>query len=608
MRSLVLPALLALALALLPPVAHASVLSFEPPIELDTITYSQASIATDGAGTWIVIWGTTDPAYAAAGELVLVSMRSTDDARTWSTPTLLHADASTAAVSPRVEISLATDRQGTWVVVWSSSNSLGDTIGTDRDILFSRSTDDGGTWSAPQALASDAATDGSTFDSDPHVVVNPTGTWLVIWSFVGEDCGFGGVSACAWVTRSTDGGSTWQDQSLLPCGYVRWAPFTGGFKATGDANGNWIAGLRGSITRSSDDGLTWTGCEQLGPLTYEYAVAVENDGAGDWRVVFDSAEPIDGAHQDRDLLFSTSTDAGQTWTPRQLLDPENAGSSSDSLDRYLPIHDPDVIYNAANDTWLTTWRVQEKPYDTRDIDVLYSVSVGSSQSWSRPVAVNSGAAGDPTVGEFDVRTAYAGDVAVTVLRQWSSNRLVLIRSLPDCPESPTPGCKLPPLPRKSKLQIANDRAKRDQLKWKWVRGEATTASDLGDPTTTDSYLICLYDHSAGTPRLVFEKDMPAGGDCSGSPCWSVTGDAMLYKDAKRSRSAVRTLRVRAGDDGHAKISLVASGIALGPPTLPLDMDSSVVMQLINRGTGACWQADYTSSTQNEVDHFRAQTE
>ena len=54
---------------------------------------------------------------------------------------------------------MTTDGTGNWVAVWQSDDDLGTTIGTDRDILTSRSLDGGSTWTAPVALGSNAASD-----------------------------------------------------------------------------------------------------------------------------------------------------------------------------------------------------------------------------------------------------------------------------------------------------------------------------------------------------------------------------------------------------------------------------------------------------------------
>ena len=57
---------------------------------------------------------------------------------------------------------MTTDGAGNWVAVWDSGDSLGGTIGTDHDILVSRSSDAGATWTAPAALNTNAATDSGT--------------------------------------------------------------------------------------------------------------------------------------------------------------------------------------------------------------------------------------------------------------------------------------------------------------------------------------------------------------------------------------------------------------------------------------------------------------
>jgi len=156
--------------------------------------------------------------------------------------------------------------------------------------------------------------------------------------------------------------------------------------------------------------------------------------------------------------------------------------------------------------------------------------------------------------------------------------------------------------------LSSGRVARDSLKWTWGSGGATSAAELGDPASSDSYVLCLYDRAAGVAEIRFEKDVVASGDCSGAPCWEVANGRVSYKDARRTRSAVKLLQARAGESGRAKIKLIASGIALGPPRLPLQADPSVTIQLINRQTGACWQADYSTSERNEAGRFSAKSD
>ena len=76
---------------------------------------------------------------------------------------------------------MTTDGAGNWVAVWISWSDLGGTIGTDPDILVSRSSDAGATWTAPAALNSNAPTDSET-DAHPQVATDRAGRWLAIWS------------------------------------------------------------------------------------------------------------------------------------------------------------------------------------------------------------------------------------------------------------------------------------------------------------------------------------------------------------------------------------------------------------------------------------------
>ena len=70
-------------------------------------------------------------------------------------------------VEPRV----TTDGGGNWVAVWASNDSLGGTIGGDRDIFVARSADNGATWTAPAALNTNAAVD-VQFDDAPQVATD----------------------------------------------------------------------------------------------------------------------------------------------------------------------------------------------------------------------------------------------------------------------------------------------------------------------------------------------------------------------------------------------------------------------------------------------------
>src|SRR6266404_7499265 len=63
---------------------------------------------------------------------------------------------------------VATDGHGHWVALWESTDDLGGSIGTDGDILVSRSTDNGLTWTAPAPLNGNAGSDTGA-DQSPQI-------------------------------------------------------------------------------------------------------------------------------------------------------------------------------------------------------------------------------------------------------------------------------------------------------------------------------------------------------------------------------------------------------------------------------------------------------
>ncbi|UCE59415.1 MAG: hypothetical protein JSU63_18475 [Phycisphaerales bacterium] len=184
------------------------------------------ALATDGQGNWVAVWESSEDLDGAVGtdRDILFSV-SDDDGITWTTPAALNANAASDwgnDYSPQV----TTDRQGTWSAMWDSYDHLGGTIGTDDDILFSVSTDNGISWTYPTALNRNAASD-SNDNHLVHLTTDGRGNWLAIWDSwedpdgasgedpgiffsrfrsVGEDCNCNGVAdACEAGTGDVDG-------------------------------------------------------------------------------------------------------------------------------------------------------------------------------------------------------------------------------------------------------------------------------------------------------------------------------------------------------------------------------------------------------------------
>ena len=140
-------------------------------------------LGVGGQPTWVATWQSGDSLDGTIGmdDDILVA-HSTDGGVTWSPPAALNTNAATDMLSGDNSPQLTTDGWGSWVAVWQSTNSLGDKIGSDADILFARSTDGGVTWTDPAALNTNAATD-TVGDEDvlPQLTTDGQGAWVAVW-------------------------------------------------------------------------------------------------------------------------------------------------------------------------------------------------------------------------------------------------------------------------------------------------------------------------------------------------------------------------------------------------------------------------------------------
>ena len=99
--------------------------------------------------------------------------------------------------------------------MWTSTNSLGNAIGQDEDILVARSADDGASWSAAAALNDNAASDADAVgglsgasDREPSIASDGAGRWIVLWNSPT------GIKSA----RSMDNGATWTAAVMVHAG------------------------------------------------------------------------------------------------------------------------------------------------------------------------------------------------------------------------------------------------------------------------------------------------------------------------------------------------------------------------------------------------------
>ena len=171
---------------------------------------------------------------------------------------------------------------------------------------------------------------------------------------------------------------------------------------------------------------------------------------------------------------------------------------------------------------------------------------------------------------------------------------------PTCGALPVAGCRTPAVGAKALLHYKDESPdSKDRLEWKWLKGSVTSKAEFGTPLTTTSYQLCVYD---GTPTLIFDAAIPAGGTCNATnlkPCWKDTTKGFDYRDKDFSPDGVEQLRLKEGlVAGKAQIQVTAKGAPLDDPTLPFT--PPVVVQLHNLESGLCWEAAYSAPATRNV--------
>lgn len=68
----------------------------------------------------------------------------------------------------------------------------------------------------------------------------------------------------------------------------------------------------------------------------------------------------------------------------------------------------------------------------------------------------------------------------------------------------------------------------NRLQWAWSGGDATSLAELGDPSGTTRYDLCVWDGRAGVSTLVADLAVPDGGG------WKIEPNGMKYGSAVSS--------------------------------------------------------------------------
>ncbi len=377
-----------------------------PGTETDPIpgAFSPA-VATDG-GTKVVVAGTV----GSGVDQEIVTAHSSDSGETWSTPktVTLPAKQDTPSLYEAFdEYDLGSPTAGALDFLIAVFGDLDEGLfnggprapnmlaggapsaGTDADIAFMTSSDDGATWTTPIAVNSDAFTD-SQADFAPEVLQLRDGTLLVAWHGVDPDPAHFNDDE-VYFARSTDLGVTWSPKATLDPraddfnasdGNPRLAEFAvGKVIAVWESISFWedtvFAGSDADIVYSIslDSGATWAmplllNTNALPDVPSDTNPAVVVDAVGRIVVVWEgryypTSTGTSGA--DTDMVAAISTDMGATWTDPVVL---NSDAEADTNSDFWP-----SLAALPDGTWLCAWtRFNTSTFESDVLSVTFRVT------------------------------------------------------------------------------------------------------------------------------------------------------------------------------------------------------------------------------------------
>ncbi len=178
-----------------------------------------------------------------------------------------------------------------------------------------------------------------------------------------------------------------------------------------------------------------------------------------------------------------------------------------------------------------------------------------------------------------------GALSLTALRNDElGGRDVLYPALPTaiCPPVPRNGCRTA-ASSTFQAKVKPGEPAKTKLAWKWKKGAATVAGELGDPRTTRTYGLCVWTGAPATSLATVRIPPDA-------VAWTQKKDGgFAYRDKSGAADGATKVTLKPGATGMAKVDVQARGPNLPAPSLG-GLAAPIVVQLVDHDSPLCFEA------------------
>lgn len=171
-------------------------------------------------------------------------------------------------------------------------------------------------------------------------------------------------------------------------------------------------------------------------------------------------------------------------------------------------------------------------------------------------------------------------------------------SVATCPLNPAPACVTS---LKGQLQLHSKSSDltgaKDKLRWKFLGGPALMQADFGNPLSSASYALCIYDDNS----LKVEARVGPSGSL-----WSAQSTkGYVYKDKEALTDGIKNVKLMGGATDNSKLQVMGKGAGL-PPLVPLSTtrflaNTIAVVAQFREVNGDCYETSFTATNEKKND-------